>query len=127
MEPSPYARRASIGRAGSPSATFPLRILSAMALADWELEWLMAAPEPPPTLDDLIPARPAWMARATCRGRSDVNFFPSNDEPGIAARGVCAGCPVREPCLAYAVAEDLEGVWAGTSKRERRAMRRRAS
>jgi WhiB family transcriptional regulator, redox-sensing transcriptional regulator len=100
-----------------------------VALTRWELDWLMEAPaaEPLPTLADLIPARPAWMARAACRGMDSATFFPSRGEPTAEAREVCAGCPVAGPCLAYAVAEGLEGVWAGTSKRERRAMGRQAS
>jgi hypothetical protein len=42
------------------------------------------------------------------------------------ARVVCGACPVAAACLDYAVAEDLEGIWAGTTKGERRAMRRSA-
>ena len=80
-----------------------------------------------PRVADLIPARPGWMARAACRGMAPGIFFPSRGEATDEAREVCAGCPVGEPCLAYAVAGDLEGVWAGTWKRERRGMRRRAS
>ena len=85
------------------------------------------AAEPLPTPADLIPARPAWMDRAACRGMNQRAFFPARTEATDETREVCAGCPVAGPCLSYAVAEDLEGVWAGTSKRERRAMRRWAS
>ena len=96
-----------------------------MALSHAELEYLMAPDEAPlPSLADLIPARPAWMARAACRGMDSATFFPSRGEAADEARAVCDGCPVAGPCLSYAVAEDLEGVWAGTSKRERRGMRR---
>lgn len=80
------------------------------------------------TLVDLIPTRPRWMADAACRGVDSAVFFPSRGEPTEAARELCAGCPARGPCLAYALDDEgLEGVWAGTSKRERRAMRREAS
>ena len=96
-----------------------------VALARWETEALML-PGDAPTLADLIPARPAWMDRAACRGMDSATFFPSAGHPTDEAREVCARCPVRRECLAYAVAEDLEGVWAGTSKQERRAMRRAA-
>jgi WhiB family redox-sensing transcriptional regulator len=37
---------------------------------------------------------------------------------------VCAGCPVRERCLDYAIEHVEIGVWGGTSERERRGMRR---
>ena len=106
----------------------PLPILAAMALADWELEWLMAAPEPPPTLADLVPARPAWQARAACREESTAMFFPAPGASGKVnqARAICQPCPVRQACLAYALAEDMVGVWGGTTDQERRAMRREA-
>ncbi|HWC11606.1 MAG TPA: WhiB family transcriptional regulator [Acidimicrobiales bacterium] len=97
-----------------------------MALARWEVDLLML-PGDVPGLAALIPPRPRWMARASCRGMAPATFFPSRGEATDEAREVCAACPVRAECLAYAVAEDMEGVWAGTSKRERRAMRREAS
>ena len=97
-----------------------------MALPAWELEGLMM-PGEMLTLDDLIPARPAWMAKAACRGVDAATFFPSRGEPTDAARALCAGCPARGPCLAYALDDEtLEGVWAGTSKQQRRGMRREA-
>jgi hypothetical protein len=44
---------------------------------------------------------------------------------GGRAGASCAGCPVREDCLAFALEhEDLVGVWGGTTAEERREMRR---
>jgi WhiB family redox-sensing transcriptional regulator len=41
------------------------------------------------------------------------------------AKAICAGCPVREECLEYAMRWDqLCGVWGGLSERERRQLRR---
>jgi WhiB family redox-sensing transcriptional regulator len=71
--------------------------------------------------------RPAWMADAACRGMPASTFFidpGGNAEP---ARAVCAGCPTRQPCLAYALSENMPGIWAGTTPRQRAAMRRTAS
>ena len=97
-----------------------------MALADWELEWLLQpdTPEPIPAAK-LFPPRPTWMARGACRDRPDVNFFPARGEDARPAMALCAECPVAEQCLAYAVREGLLGVWGGTSERERRRMRSR--
>ncbi len=70
------------------------------------------------TLYDLIPARPLWMAEGTCRQHPEVTWFPA----------LCAVCPVVGACEDYALADpDLDGVWAGTTGRERRALRRKAS
>jgi WhiB family redox-sensing transcriptional regulator len=42
------------------------------------------------------------------------------------AKQVCAGCPVRAPCLEWALGSGQEaGVWGGTSEDERRALRYR--
>jgi WhiB family redox-sensing transcriptional regulator len=87
--------------------------------------WLMTPGGPDlPTIDDFL-RRPAWMARAACRGTGTDAYFPTVGATVAPARAVCAGCPVREPCLAYALADpELAGVWGGTSARERDRIRR---
>ncbi|MCW2856943.1 MAG: putative transcription factor WhiB family [Marmoricola sp.] len=43
------------------------------------------------------------------------------------AQLICAGCPVRPGCLAFALATDVQcGIWAGTTPSERRTVRHRA-
>jgi hypothetical protein len=57
-------------------------------------------------------------------------FFPERDVAGAAdlaaARAVCVACVVQVSCRAYALAagDQLAGVWAGTSQKQRRLMRR---
>ena len=42
------------------------------------------------------------------------------------ARQVCAACPVRQPCLDYAISNRIAyGIWGGLTERERRALRSR--
>ncbi len=97
----------------------------AVALTRGELHWLMQPTvERFPTLADFLPGRPAWMAQGACRNRPDVNWFPEKGQSAAAAKAVCAGCPQKAPCVAYAIETDAEGVWGGTSTRERRAMRK---
>lgn len=62
-----------------------------------------------------------WMMLGTCRQVRPAVFFP-NDGVGVdMARRVCSACPVKEPCLEYALAERIDhGVWGGASERERR-------
>jgi hypothetical protein len=46
---------------------------------------------------------------------------PASAEP---ARQVCAACPVRQPCLDYAITNRItHGIWGGLTERERRALR----
>jgi WhiB family redox-sensing transcriptional regulator len=72
------------------------------------------------------PARFAarWRELAACRGTDLGVFFPERGESAEAARQVCAACPVRQPCLDYAITNRIAyGVWGGLTERERRAMR----
>ena len=67
-----------------------------------------------------------WRELASCRG-ADLNlFFPGRGESAEPARRVCAGCPVREPCLDYALRHGItHGIWGGLAERDRRALRSR--
>jgi len=96
-------------------------------------------------------ARYSWHSQAACAGREDV--FLSDDTLGwthpesptvLLGFLICAGCPVRRPCLQealrtvhVALAEDADprvqvssttapasGVWAGTTMADRRKVRR---
>lgn len=63
----------------------------------------------------------AWRQRAACRGVDPDIFYPASDEEVEAAKAICTVCPVREPCLEYALANrERDGVWGGATERERR-------
>ncbi len=71
-----------------------------------------------------------WKANGHCVG-VDPALFYSEDRgakgraDAAAARAICAGCPVRLECLAFALANGEEfGIWGGATERERRFMRR---
>ncbi len=71
-----------------------------------------------------------WRHRASCRGMDPESFFPVSEYgPGARqvahVKRVCAGCPVREACLRYALTAGLDfGVFGGLTERERRGLRR---
>ena len=67
-----------------------------------------------------------WMAYGNCRDESSSTFFP-NDGVGVeVARRICTSCPVKTPCLEYALRHHIaHGVWGGASERERRRIARR--
>ena len=68
----------------------------------------------------------SWRDRAACRGADPDLFFPERGESAESARRVCARCPVREPCLDYAVTNRIvHGVWGGLTGWERRALQSR--
>ena len=67
----------------------------------------------------------AWRDQARCRGVDPDIFHPSDEDDGAAAKAICAQCPVREPCLEYALAaREKDGVWGGLTARERRRVLR---
>ena len=74
-----------------------------------------------------------WQQRAACRGDDSVFFFaPSHFEKRAeknareaVAKALCVRCPVREPCLEFALhTRDPHGVWGGMNEMERRALLR---
>lgn len=74
----------------------------------------------------------SWRAAAACRGVDPDLFHPVRNasEPlrpvELAAKRVCAGCPVRSDCLDFALVTGQEvGVWGGLAEPERRALRPR--
>jgi WhiB family redox-sensing transcriptional regulator len=73
----------------------------------------------------LLAHRPRWQRRASCRGTDADLWFPVAGT-SKAAKAVCEACPVRRPCLEYAITSSrvLEGIWAGTTEVERAVLRK---
>jgi WhiB family transcriptional regulator, redox-sensing transcriptional regulator len=72
-----------------------------------------------------------WQDLAACRGTDTDRFFPisykgrSAADIDVAVR-ICRSCPVRQPCLAYALSTaQTYGIWGGTTERQRKLLRRR--
>ncbi|MBV9951866.1 MAG: WhiB family transcriptional regulator [Acidimicrobiia bacterium] len=70
-----------------------------------------------------------WQLRAACRGPQSVVFFPPATferkdeklEREARAKDICRTCPVKEPCLDYAVRiKEPHGIWGGLNEAERR-------
>ena len=71
-----------------------------------------------------VPAWTGWRYRAACRGTDLQVFFPGRGETAEPARQICAGCPVRQPCLDYALSHGItHGIWGGLTERDRRPLR----
>lgn len=80
-------------------------------------------------LAQLMPVLPEaalgeWTGQALCTQTDPEIFFPLKGTPGIKARRICAICPVRPECLAYAVvADERFGIWGGLNRAERLRLR----
>ena len=65
-----------------------------------------------------------WRDHAACAQTDPDAFFPEKGESNRPARKICAGCFVREDCLAYALeTAQQHGVWGGLTEHERRRLR----
>ena len=97
---------------------------------------LFASPAPHVPVD-LQRMRLPKLLDAVATGGIDVTLTcgPLPEPAGIAtevfcaeplARAICAACPVRGQCLAYAItADERFGIWGGLDPRQRRTLRRR--
>ena len=69
-----------------------------------------------------------WWERAACRGSDPELFFPVAscgpvfEAQVVAAKAVCARCPVRPSCLAAALERLPYGIAGGLTEDERRAL-----
>jgi WhiB family redox-sensing transcriptional regulator len=67
---------------------------------------------------------------AACRDTAPDLFFPVGStglavEQIDAAKAVCDQCPVKGPCLQFALETNQDsGIWGGTAEDERRRLRR---
>ena len=57
-------------------------------------------------------------------------FFPETPMESVvnmrSIKPICNACQLREPCLEYAINDyTLDGIWAGTTLKERNAIRRK--
>jgi WhiB family redox-sensing transcriptional regulator len=73
----------------------------------------------------------SWQERGRCRDLDPELFYPpldaetrqQRDAREEAAKAICASCPVRAECLAWALAADERlGVWGGKNERERQLL-----
>lgn len=70
-----------------------------------------------------------WQVKAACRGPQAAVFFPPSsferkDEKEARenrAKAICMTCPVRKPCLDYAIRiREPHGIWGGLNEVERK-------
>lgn len=95
------------------------------------------SPEPPAaerSADDTLPVAAAFpppevLAHGLCAQADPEAWFPDKGGSTRAAKAICNGdttrppCPVRDECLAWALANNERfGIWGGMSERERRRL-----
>ena len=74
-----------------------------------------------------------WQDDAACNAYDNVLFFGEEGESEIDkqareghAKSICQRCPVREPCLEFAMETNQKyGIWGGMNDKERASLKRR--
>lgn len=70
-----------------------------------------------------------WQLRALCRGNHSHLFFPPStferkeerERREARAKAICNVCPVKQPCVEYALTiREPFGIWGGLTEVERR-------
>jgi WhiB family redox-sensing transcriptional regulator len=79
---------------------------------------------------ELYMGESTWFELAACKKKTELMFPKEHkDITYIAqARAICKSCPVKAPCLEYALEfppADMHGVWAGLTSRQLAAEQRR--
>lgn len=74
------------------------------------------------TVSVLDVPRSSWVERGACAVAGSPFLAPKPDPD--ACKAVCGTCPVRDLCLAYAIANDEpDGIWGGMTRAERKAQK----
>lgn len=68
-----------------------------------------------------------WQDGALCAQTDPEAFVLYRGASMKMGRKICAMCDVTESCLAYALENDVEGLWGGTSDAERAKLRKQAA
>ncbi|MGW4028209.1 WhiB family transcriptional regulator [Streptomyces sp. NPDC004838] len=65
-----------------------------------------------------------WSTDALCARTDPELFHPKSGDRGLPAMRICRACPVREPCLDYALKHpEVGGIWGGLTARARGRIR----
>jgi len=84
----------------------------------------------------VIPLDRSWQPVALCRGNRSHLFFPPStaerkderERRELRAKSICSVCPVKGPCLSYAMQiREPYGIWGGLTEAERHQVMAAAS
>jgi WhiB family redox-sensing transcriptional regulator len=71
------------------------------------------------------PVYPEFDGSQTCAQTDPIIWFPSPaNQSGALAKKLCNTCPWIQECLAYAIQVDVQGIWGGSTEKDRTRYRR---
>lgn len=72
---------------------------------------------------------PQWTDTPACAGTDTEMWFVEDNKRDYSEvnllKRICAGCPVKQQCLEYALHNSVQGFWAGTVPRHRNRLRKK--
>lgn len=75
-------------------------------------------------LAEILPiTREGWTADAACAEIAGDMWYPDKGESGAPAKRICRRCEVQIECEDWALRNEEWGIWAATSREERRKIR----
>lgn len=67
-----------------------------------------------------------WLNGSQLCAQADPEMWFADDlESMEKAIAICNQCPLREPCLEYAIEHQVQGIWGGTVEVVRKAIRKK--
>lgn len=74
-------------------------------------------------LDPALKREQGWKLDGACLLEPTDLFFVDVGESAQPAKIICSTCPVKVPCLRYAIENrEWDGIWGGTNEKERRPL-----
>lgn len=68
----------------------------------------------------------SWRSQGACESLTpdemDALFWIGKGKSPKKARQFCSSCPVKQQCLEFALVHNEEGIWAGTTQAQRKAL-----
>lgn len=114
---------ATLADLGKRYGVTPATIRGHLTSAGWDSDGQPHRPTPKP-LPMLVQEDQPWAEYALCAQADPEAWHPKKGVPSPKAKATCALCPVRQPCLEYALRTDQRwGIWGGLSERERRGLK----
>lgn len=68
-----------------------------------------------------------WMQEGSCRNTTIFIVLADTKSEKEQSKKVCRDCTVKSECLDYALANNEQGIWGGTTDKDRRNIKRQRS
>ncbi|WP_210115468.1 WhiB family transcriptional regulator [Mycobacterium sp. DL99] len=76
-------------------------------------------------IPEMVTGQEGWADEAPCKESDPEAWFPEKGGSAREAKAICGTCPVKAPCLQWALDRDERfGIYGGATERDRRRMKK---